>query len=183
MGTRLIILLLCAGIGAQGQVQAQQMLVAPKPLPENVRLSCVIHSGLLTCDIPVVADGAETVKKWPCPLDPLSLCQDAPQPQFDSHANSLAVNLDGKCVNSDGKWLSCVPEPIDVPAIQHKRKYPARDNGNVCNDGDTLMMAGPGVFTQYDHCEELHWTCADALRVLEHDESTPPHYTCRRVEK
>jgi hypothetical protein len=51
------------------------------------------------------------------------------------------------------------PEPEDVPAIYFKPK---------CKGG---CVAPPP-----------YWTCTDKLRVLEHDESEPPHYYCRKPQ-
>jgi hypothetical protein len=174
-------------------------LIVPQALPEGVPLMCMVHSGMVTCvpnmpfarqqarisGLPVV-EGAE--KKWPCPLDPSSLCQDAPQPI--AHEDSFFKRADGSACQSNDLMEAnpvadsyvCIPapEPVDVPAIQKKRKYPARDNENVCNDGDTLMMAGSGV-TQYDYCEELHWTCQDPKRILETAENGADHW-CRKVQ-
>jgi len=187
----LAFVLLCVGIVAQGQTQ--QTLIASKPLPENVRLSCVIHSGVLTCDIPVVpvvADGAETVKPYVCPLGQTCRCEDHPEscttgawPTKRADGSACTSNdlVGASAANATGYVCIPPPEPADVPAIQKKRKEcVARASITSSCFGDPADGPCGCGFYQAD---VDYWTCADALRVLEHDESVPAHYTCRRIEK
>lgn len=72
------------------------------------------------------------------------------------------------------------PQPINVPAIWTKWKYPVQAWPQLCNDGDTLIMKGP-EFTEYDYCEGAHWTCADPKRALL-ESVDGKHHWCHREE-
>jgi hypothetical protein len=83
----------------------------------------------------------------------------------------------GQCKHIHDKYVDAYPceplkpEPEDVPAI----KVPIpKEKQATCGDSGNLAMCSPAPTER--------WGCADKLRILEHDESEPPHYYCRKPQ-
>jgi hypothetical protein len=85
------------------------------------------------------------------------------------------------------------PEPEDVPAITipgQEKRIPVQVLRSMfgikdkTTDDEFCETYGPGVLDGKDcvKWEEERTTCADKLRILEHDESEPPHYWCRKPQ-
>lgn len=97
---------------------------------------------------------------------------------------------------NDVKFTQCtgtlcgLTDPVEVPAIQEtlNRGVEAclfnEPNGTVGIESCYGANGIPKEYATPNTTDRImkRWTCADKSRILEHDESTPPRWWCRKVQ-
>lgn len=116
------------------------------------------------------ADGKSCEKPKPAPKRPTE--------RKPAHGPIITVGGQKNEI-SHNTFIEADSDPLDVPAIQETRKTPADECRMVT---PTSAMDAMGTLT---NClpEYKVWTCAEKSRILEHDESTPAKYWCRKVQQ
>jgi hypothetical protein len=87
-------------------------------------------------------------------------------------------------VNDLAAWPPETAEPEDVPAIKHVSvaTWDIAKDGELLGFSQRCALLSGEMDSNPVSCKQTRWTCADKLRVLEHDESEPPHYYCRKPQ-
>jgi hypothetical protein len=146
---------------------------------------------------------AESIKNDPIKVDD-SYCEERDITDPITHAfisyyfvckNTLQiVETEPKCLQGEARnplYAKCdVPEPEDVPAIwvhvsaergvaecfSHEWYCEVMDrDGHMSGQREWELVESNGY-------RLMRASCADKLRILEHDESEPPHYYCRKPQ-